>query len=86
VLESDSGNLPALGSLGKTLGSSSASLGFTKIEESCNVVEKLGLRSHGKSDGAVDKEGLGKIQEAVSRMKPDYEEMKALVLDFYKNG
>ncbi|KAK4448857.1 signal transduction histidine kinase [Podospora aff. communis PSN243] len=81
-----SGNLTALGSAGKTLGSSSESLGFTKIEESCRVVEKLGLKSNDESDGAVDKEGLGKIREAVARMRPYYEEVKALVLDFYKNG
>ena len=52
------------------------------------MVEENGFTSGRKVDADGRDAGvrLGKIQQAVLQMKPDFEEMKRLVLDFYKNG
>ncbi|KAK0622768.1 hypothetical protein B0T14DRAFT_514442 [Immersiella caudata] len=81
-------DLHSLASLGSTLGGSSRSLGFTKIADGCSLVEENGIVSGRKvnADGGDTGVRLGKIQQAVLQMKPDFEEAKRLVLDFYKNG
>jgi len=72
--------------MGHFLGHSSASLGLTKISESCEAIKKYGARMTPEGEPAGSEECLSKIQTVISDLKPEYEEVKKLILEFYKSG
>ncbi|KAL1836024.1 hypothetical protein VTJ49DRAFT_5683 [Mycothermus thermophilus] len=78
-------NLHELSRLGHFLKGSSATLGFTKIKDSCQVIQEYGNR-HDESAGDVpDVEVcLQKISAALAKAKVDTEELEILMNEYFQ--
>ncbi|KAK0645796.1 signal transduction histidine kinase [Cercophora newfieldiana] len=79
-------NLPALAKIGHFLGNSSAVIGFTKISQICELIKMYGSKRQPDGTPAEVPICLSNIQTAIADIKPEYEEVKKIVLEFYKSG
>lgn len=78
------GNLNELSSLGHFLKGSSATLGFTKIQENCQIIQQYGHRLTTESTPEDDEEVcLNKISEALEKAKVDTEELQKRMMAFF---
>jgi osomolarity two-component system, phosphorelay intermediate protein YPD1 len=80
----DAGNLEELSSLGHFLKGSSATLGFNKIRDSCQIIQQYGHRM--TVDGTPetdDKVCLKKIGEALKAVKVDSAVLEKLMKTFF---
>ncbi len=80
----DAGDLADLSSLGHFLKGSSATLGFNKIRDSCQVIQQYGHRLN--VDGTPepdDKVCLTKIAEALAAAKSDTAELEKVMNQFF---
>jgi osomolarity two-component system phosphorelay intermediate protein YPD1 len=78
--------LGELSSLGHFLKGSSATLGFTKIKDSCQEIQQYGHKM--KLDGTPENDGsvcLAKIAEAIKTAKADMVELEKVMEKFF-NG
>lgn len=79
-------NLDELSKLGHFLKGSSATLGFNKVRDSCQVIQQYGNKL--TVDGTPepnDKVCLGKIEEALNKIKVDMKELRKTMRDFFGN-
>ncbi|KAK1772546.1 histidine-phosphotransfer domain, HPT domain-containing protein [Phialemonium atrogriseum] len=78
-------NLSELSSLGHFLKGSSATLGFLKVRDSCQVIQQYGhnlnLDGSPEADQAVC---LYKISEALKTVKTDTADLEVLLKEFFK--
>jgi osomolarity two-component system phosphorelay intermediate protein YPD1 len=73
-----------LSSLGHFLKGSSATLGFNKIKDSCNVIQQYGHRLNVDGTTEPDEEVcLKKITDALSKVKVDTEELEKKMRKFF---
>lgn len=79
------GDLEQLSQLGHFLKGSSATLGLTKVKDSCEKIQDFG--SHRDATGSEqevnDAVYLERIRQTLSRLKEDYREVEELLREFY---
>jgi len=83
----DASNLGELSSLGHFLKGSSATLGFNKIRDSCQVIQQYGHKL--KVDGTAEPDEavcLEKIADALRTVKVDTEALKEQMKEFFHWG
>jgi len=81
-------DLPTLSSLGHFLKGSSATLGLTKVKDSCEKIQHFGL---GKDEsGSVDEPdkdvSLRKLKDTISQAKVEFDVVKDILEQFYKDS
>ncbi|KAJ4307171.1 Phosphorelay intermediate protein [Collariella sp. IMI 366227] len=77
-------NLEELSKLGHFLKGSSATLGFNKIRDSCQVIQQYGHRmTLDGSPEADEKTCLSKIEEAIETAKTDTADLEELMKSFF---
>ncbi|ETS77451.1 hypothetical protein PFICI_11325 [Pestalotiopsis fici W106-1] len=80
-------NLEELSKLGHFLKGSSATLGLTKIKDSCEKIQRYGKKE--KEDGSPlddEKVCLEKITKTLKVVKEEYEEAETVLNNFFKNS
>lgn len=80
-------NLDELSKLGHFLKGSSATLGLTKIKDSCEKIQRYGKKE--KEDGSPlddEKVCLEKITSTLKVVKEEYEEAEKILNDFFKTS
>lgn len=84
ALSSSAQDLGELSKLGHFLKGSSATLGFSLIRDSCQVIQQYG--SHLNVDGSLEASDavcLGKIREALSDVKVHTADLKEMMKGFF---
>ncbi len=80
-------NLPELSSLGHFLKGSSAALGVSKVQLSCEHIQHYGHLQEGTVSGTVvplsEREAIVKITESLARAREEYKEAKVWLDWFY---
>ncbi len=81
------GDLPELSALGHFLKGSSATLGLTKVKDSCEKIQHYGLQKD--EHGTVDEDDkdlcLKRIKDTLVTVKVEYAEVEAVLKEFYNN-
>jgi len=81
------GDLPELSSLGHFLKGSSATLGLTKVKDSCEKIQHYGQQKdeHGTADEDDKELCLQRIKDTLVTVKVEYAEVEAVLKEFYNN-
>jgi len=81
----EKGDLPELSSLGHFLKGSSATLGLTKVKDSCEKIQHYGqLKDEaGTTDEPDERLCLSRIKETLVSVKEEYEEVEKVLKKFY---
>jgi len=79
-------DLVQLSSLGHFLKGSSATLGFTKIQEACEVIQHLGMGKDESGHKVISdpQESLSQIQKKLDVMEADCQSVKSVLRNFYE--
>ncbi|KAF8195494.1 signal transduction histidine kinase [Pholiota molesta] len=75
-------NLDGLSSLGHFLKGSSAALGLSRVQDSCEKIQHLGHLQDGEHEIKED-EALAKIMKMIKRVRSQYSEAKSWLIDFF---
>ncbi|ORY18735.1 signal transduction histidine kinase [Clohesyomyces aquaticus] len=78
-------NLKTLSELGHFLKGSSATLGLTKVKDSCEKIQHFGqLKDEtGTKDLKDDDEALDKLKDIIAQAKEEFEEVEKVLKKFY---
>jgi len=78
-------DLGKLASLGHFLKGSSATLGLTKVKDSCEKIQHYGQNktADGHDDETDDQVCLDHIKDLIVQVKEEYEEVEAALRKFY---
>jgi osomolarity two-component system phosphorelay intermediate protein YPD1 len=80
-------DLPELSSLGHFLKGSSATLGFNKVRDSCQVIQQYGHQQTLDGSPEADKKVcLQKITDALQTVKDDMAKVEKLLREFFGEG
>ncbi|MCJ1241792.1 hypothetical protein MMC14_009798 [Varicellaria rhodocarpa] len=81
-------DLSQLSSLGHFLKGSSATLGLTKVKDSCEKIQHFGARKDesGTADERDDNKSLNSIRDTLATLKVDYAEAEKLLKRFYNEA
>ncbi|KAF2760556.1 histidine-phosphotransfer domain, HPT domain-containing protein [Pseudovirgaria hyperparasitica] len=79
-------DLEELSSLGHFLKGSSATLGLTKVKDSCEKIQHIGSRKDetGSHDELDDDKSLEKLDGIIKQTKKDFEVIEKLMREFYE--
>jgi len=79
------GDLPTLSSLGHFLKGSSATLGLTKVKDSCEKIQHYGQKKDedGTADEPDEAKCLSRIKDALVIVKEEYAEVEKVLRKFY---
>lgn len=82
---SKEGDLATLSSLGHFLKGSSATLGLTKVKDSCEKIQHYGQKKDeaGTTDEPDEEKCLARIKETLESVKEEYEEVEKVLKKFY---
>lgn len=85
--ERASQDLDELSSLGHFLKGSSATLGLTKVKDSCEKIQHYGARKdeHGSTTNKSDTQCLDLIMSTVGDVKKEYKEAEKVLKRFYQD-
>jgi osomolarity two-component system phosphorelay intermediate protein YPD1 len=85
VLNSKAGDLSTLSSLGHFLKGSSATLGLTKVKDSCEKIQHYGQKKDeaGTEDEPDEAKCLARIKETLVAVKEEYAEVEKVLRKFY---
>jgi osomolarity two-component system phosphorelay intermediate protein YPD1 len=85
AMSSDAKDLDQLSQLGHFLKGSSATLGLTKVKDSCEKIQHFGARKDatGTKDVEDDELSLSRLDEVISQAKTDYNTAEAKLRKFY---
>ena len=85
VLNSKAGDLQTLSSLGHFLKGSSATLGLTKVKDSCEKIQHYGQKKDeaGTEDEPDEVKCLARIKETLVAVKEEYAEVEKVLKKFY---
>lgn len=84
-MHSDEKNLAELSSLGHFLKGSSATLGFNKVRDSCQIIQQYGHKQTVDGTDEPDEEVcLAKIKEAVKTVKTDFADLEKDLKAFFE--
>ncbi|MCJ1460264.1 hypothetical protein MMC28_010643 [Mycoblastus sanguinarius] len=80
-------DLAQLSSLGHFLKGSSATLGLTKVKDSCEKIQHFGARKdeHGNNTRGDDQHFLGLTQATLEKVKVEYAEAERILKQFYRD-
>ncbi|KAI9802484.1 MAG: hypothetical protein M1825_002869 [Sarcosagium campestre] len=81
----DAGDLAELSSLGHFLKGSSATLGLTKVKDSCEKIQHYGSNKDvtGTIDEPDDKVCLSRIKDTLREVEKEYKEIERSLKEFY---
>ncbi|KAJ8062534.1 hypothetical protein OCU04_009062 [Sclerotinia nivalis] len=81
----EEGDLATLSSLGHFLKGSSATLGLTKVKDSCEKIQHYGQKKDeaGTTDEPDEDKCLERIKETLVSVKEEYEEVEKVLKKFY---
>lgn len=84
-MDSEDGNLSELSSLGHFLKGSSATLGLTKVKDSCEKIQHYGQKKDeaGTTDEPDEELCLERIKDTLVVVKEEYEEVEKVLKKFY---
>lgn len=84
---SKAGDLPSLSSLGHFLKGSSATLGLTKVKDSCEKIQHYGQQKDeaGTSDEPDKQKCLARIKDTLVAVKEEYAEVEKVLRKFYSS-
>jgi len=79
------GDLATLSSLGHFLKGSSATLGLTKVKDSCEKIQHYGLKKDeaGIADEPDEAKCLARIKDTLKTVKEEYAEVEKVLKKFY---
>jgi len=82
---SKDGDLAQLSSLGHFLKGSSATLGLTKVKDSCEKIQHYGQKKDeaGTADEPDEAKCLGRIKETLVAVKEEYAEVEKVLKKFF---
>jgi osomolarity two-component system phosphorelay intermediate protein YPD1 len=82
---SEAGDLAQLSSLGHFLKGSSATLGLTKVKDSCEKIQHYGQKKDeaGTTDEPDEAKCLAQIKETLAAVKEEYAEVEKVLKKFY---
>ena len=82
---SDDKDLPALSALGHFLKGSSATLGLTKMKDSCEKIQHFGARKDetGQRDVSDDAVSLRRTRETIDQAKQEFNDAEKVLKKFY---
>ena len=82
------GDLAQLSSLGHFLKGSSATLGLTKVKDSCEKIQHFGAHKDesGTVDVLEDAKCLNRIKEILASLKVEYAEVEKALKHFYNDS
>jgi len=75
-------DLDGLSSLGHFLKGSSAALGLSRVQDSCERIQHLGHLQDGETE-IEEGEALAKIMKMIRRVRTQYSEAKSWLIDFF---
>jgi len=80
-------DLDALSALGHFLKGSSATLGLTKVKDSCEKIQHFGARKDetGQVDETDDKVSLDRLKKTIAKAKTEFEEAEKVLKKFYES-
>jgi len=80
-------DLSQLSSLGHFLKGSSATLGLTKVKDSCEKIQHFGQKKDetGTEDEPDEKKCLEKIKETLATVKEEYAEVEKVLKKFFQS-
>ena len=80
-------DLDELSSLGHFLKGSSATLGLTKVKDSCEKIQHYGARKdeHGSTTNKSDAQCLDLIMSTLGDVKKEYKEAEKVLKRFYQD-
>ncbi|EEB90884.1 hypothetical protein MPER_10850 [Moniliophthora perniciosa FA553] len=78
-------NLEKLSSLGHFLKGSSATLGVSAVQSSCEKIQHYGKKQDDKGNSLADDVALGKISNLMSTVKKDYQVAEKWLTQWYKD-
>ncbi|KAK3168546.1 hypothetical protein OEA41_004994 [Lepraria neglecta] len=80
-------DLATLSALGHFLKGSSATLGLTKVKDSCEKIQHFGARKdeNGNPTHYDDRKFLSLIRDTVKVVKADYKEVERVLKQFYRD-
>lgn len=81
-------DLPTLSSLGHFLKGSSATLGLTKVKDSCEKIQHYGAKKDedGTEDESDEEKCLERIKETLVAVKEEYAEVEKSLKKFFAGG
>jgi osomolarity two-component system phosphorelay intermediate protein YPD1 len=81
----EKGDLKVLSSLGHFLKGSSATLGLTKVKDSCEKIQHYGQQkdASGENDEPDEKKCLDLIKETLAEVKVQYSEVESVLKKFF---
>lgn len=82
---SDKKDLATLSSLGHFLKGSSATLGLTKVKDSCEKIQHFGARKDesGANDEPDDEVSLQKLETTIAQAKQEFSDVEQVLRKFY---
>lgn len=83
---SEKKNLQTLSELGHFLKGSSATLGLTKVQASCEKIQHYGHKKDetGTKD-ITEEEGLSKLKETIQQAKDEFHDVEKVLKTFYRD-
>ncbi|KAI9849009.1 MAG: hypothetical protein M1837_005900 [Sclerophora amabilis] len=86
--EYERGDLAQLSSLGHFLKGSSATLGLTKVKDSCEKIQHLGVHKDetGNHEETDDTKCLNRIKGILDEVKLEYRDAEAALREFYRRS
>lgn len=80
-------DLKDLSELGHFLKGSSATLGLTKVKDSCEKIQNFGqLKDEAGTKDITEDEALKKLKAIISQAKEEFEEVENILKTFYKDS
>lgn len=84
--KTDQKSLKDLSELGHFLKGSSATLGMTKVKDSCEKIQHYGsLKDDSGTKDIKEEEARKKLADIIEQAKVEFEEVKKVLKDFYKD-
>jgi osomolarity two-component system, phosphorelay intermediate protein YPD1 len=82
---SEGSDLPKLSQLGHFLKGSSATLGMTKVKDSCEKIQHFGARkdASGTENQPDDAQSLKNVEQTIGQAKSEFEEAERVLKRFY---
>jgi osomolarity two-component system phosphorelay intermediate protein YPD1 len=78
--------LKTLSELGHFLKGSSATLGLTKVKDSCEKIQHYGsLKDDAGTKDISEKDACEKLKKVIAQAKQEFDEVKEVLEDFYKD-
>jgi len=82
----DGGYLKTLSELGHFLKGSSATLGLTKVKDSCEKIQHYGsMKDETGTKDITEKESQEKLKTIIAQAKTEFAEVKEVLEKFYKD-